>query len=962
MSERRPQEPHGTPARTTVFISGTSTDLKSFRRTVVDALLLIGIHPVAQDHFTPDHRTVEEMLREKIRDCDAVICLVGFVYGAERQHRPAGQPRRSYTQLEFDIAGELGKAVYRFLAEEHCDFDAMPEEPEELRLLQRDHRAALSGGNQLFRTFASKDALEKQILVIPFPHRVRPAPAGQPPRFLVPMTLPTTPNFIGRQDDLRQLDRAWDDPKTNVFTVHAWGGVGKTALVGHWLGLLARDGYRGMEVFYQYSFEGAAGDAFIERALRLFGDGEPAAGGTPEEKGARLADLVRQKRALLWLDGFEAVQEQDGAAGQIKSPALRALVCALAAYNPGLCVIGTRLPVSDLNEWAPTAPALELQHLPPAAGADLLQALEVVGPRAELEQAAREVHGHALSLNLLGSYLAESWFGDVRMRAEFQFLAEGSDSHKQARRIMESYEQHLAAKNRQALAALRLVSLFIRDARPESVKALLAAPAIPGLTDELAGLRPPQWNALVALLRKRKLLSEPPEGADLHGRATLTTHPLVREYFAEGLRRQHPAAFREGHHRLARHFADSVPQHEPDTTVQMGPLYLAIGHGCQAGLFDEMLDKIYWPRIKRGERHFNTKTLGAFNVDLAVLGRFFDEPWRRFHEPVRAAARRRLLYEVGFDLRALGRLDEAEEPLAEYLALCIQQEEWIDGAKVAGDLSLLYITLGRLGSALEPARTAVELADRSGCPFERVRARSNWVNALLQRDELATAEQAFHEAEQIVHEAEAAAAAAKGRGRRPTLQSYWFYELHLERRDYARVEELASQKPPELSSTGTPLLDLALANVALARARMGRAGQAADGGALLLDAASKLDSAHFAITQAGTKHHLPRVLLARATLHRTRREWDQAELQLQEARAVAAHGGMKIHLADVLLESTRLHLGRGDRPRAAVELERAADLVEELGYRRREADVDELKRALLAGAALSPAGTPGRPT
>ena len=55
------------------------------------------------------------MLRGKIAACDAVIHLAGECYGAEPVHREPAAPRRSYTQMEYDLARELGKPLYVFL-------------------------------------------------------------------------------------------------------------------------------------------------------------------------------------------------------------------------------------------------------------------------------------------------------------------------------------------------------------------------------------------------------------------------------------------------------------------------------------------------------------------------------------------------------------------------------------------------------------------------------------------------------------------------------------------------------------------------------------------------------------------------------------------------------------------------------------------------------------------------------
>jgi hypothetical protein len=90
-----------------VFVSGTSRDLGSYRKAISDILVRLDALPVDQDHFGPDYRSVIAMLRSEIDRCDAVICLVGGCYGYEPKERPADRPRRSYTQLEYEIVIEL---------------------------------------------------------------------------------------------------------------------------------------------------------------------------------------------------------------------------------------------------------------------------------------------------------------------------------------------------------------------------------------------------------------------------------------------------------------------------------------------------------------------------------------------------------------------------------------------------------------------------------------------------------------------------------------------------------------------------------------------------------------------------------------------------------------------------------------------------------------------------------------
>ena len=215
-----------------VFVSATSRDLGRYRRAVRDTLLTRGVFPDVQDHFPPDYRAVVEMLRDRITRCDAVICLVGFFYGAEPQHRPADRPRRSYTQLEFEIAVGLGKPVYVFLADEACPVDERPEEPEELRRLQLEHRDRLMARDELWQTFKSVEHLTQQVAEIRFPGLEAERP--RKPQNLPYPSLGTL--FKGREDFLAALrgrlegSPGWAAAVVATQAIHGLGGIGKSRL------------------------------------------------------------------------------------------------------------------------------------------------------------------------------------------------------------------------------------------------------------------------------------------------------------------------------------------------------------------------------------------------------------------------------------------------------------------------------------------------------------------------------------------------------------------------------------------------------------------------------------------------------------------------------------------------------------------------------------------------------------
>src|SRR5580704_15701764 len=234
----------------------------------------------------------------------------------------------------------------------------------------------------------------------------------------------TTTRLFGRDADLDWIEACWAEG-AHVATIVAWGGVGKSALVNAWLARLRDAGWRGAERVYGWSFYSqgtdrqTSADAFIEEALRWFGDADPRAG-SPWDKGERLASLVRRDRALLVLDGVEPLQwGPRPEVGRLKDPALEALVRELGAKNAGLCVMTSRVEVADLEGLAgEKVRALKLDHLGPESGAELLAARGAKGAVEELRAASLEYGGHCLALTLLGSYLRKAHEGDIRARGE----------------------------------------------------------------------------------------------------------------------------------------------------------------------------------------------------------------------------------------------------------------------------------------------------------------------------------------------------------------------------------------------------------------------------------------------------------------------------------------------------------------------------------------------------------------
>src|SRR5215831_14633059 len=463
------------------------------------------------------------------------------------------------------------------------------------------------------------------------PHRTSHTGTAKPPARLAPdkislARLPVTGSEIfGREEDITFLDDAWATPGVNVVTIVAWAGVGKSTLINHWLRRLAAERYRSAQLVFGWSFyrQGTSGDTssadeFIDAALTWFGDPDPRIG-TPWEKGERLAKLISHRRALLVLDGLEPLQNPPGPQeGRLREPALQALLRELAAFNTGLCVVTTRLPVADIAEHeGSSALRRELEQLSGEAGAKLLRALGVKGHEAMLRTANDEFHGHCLALTLLGSYLTDAYDGDIRRCREVsKRLAQDVRQGVHARKVMESYQTWFGKGPE--LSILRMLGLFDRPISESAFGALLRPPAICGLTESLTDLSPTERRTIFARLRRARLVA----GEDPHNPGQLDTHPLVREYFGEQLRSQQPEAWKECNQRLFDYYRALAPQ-LPQSFKDMEPLFLAVICGCHAGLYREALREVYIPRIQRGNASFAANVLGVRGALLSVLAHFF---------------------------------------------------------------------------------------------------------------------------------------------------------------------------------------------------------------------------------------------------------------------------------------------------------------------------------------------------
>ncbi|HQX49248.1 MAG TPA: TIR domain-containing protein, partial [Planctomycetaceae bacterium] len=611
--------------------------------------------------------------------------------------------------------------------------------------------------------------------------------------------------LIGREQELALLDLAFAQHQTAIVSLVAWGGVGKTMLVQHWLRRLQRAQWRGVKRVYAWSFfsqgtkedRQASEDLFLAYALEWFGvQCEPTI--SPWDKGRLLAEAVSREPTLLILDGIEPLQYPPGPmGGQLRAPGVQSLLKRLArnateGEQRGLCLATTREPLTDLadfqrREGSPWGSVLrvDLGNLTDEAGAALLHhaganragAAEIKPDDKELLAASRDVDGHALTLNLLGRFLARAHGGDIRRRDLVKFeeadrQVQGGTTFKMLATFVTWFANSGDFGARQ-LAILRMLGLFDRPADSGCIAELRKPRAIAGLTEPLFRITPrflglwkmhqplpdEDWNTALSFLCDFGLVSNLADAGEQT--QSLDCHPVIREFFSVKLRTQSPGTWESANLRVYDYLRAKVPIGTEPSLKDLDLLYQAVAHGCHAGLEEKTCTEVYSDRILQFDRHYSLRQFGVFGTDLVALACFFEQPWSQLSSEMSPGAQSFVFNEVGTRLRALGRIAEAIQPLTSSLRIDLTHNEWRSAAISCCNLSDTYLALGNIIDATSLAKRAVEYANR--CSVDRYIHSYRESNAFVmvtcsfprhaytyfQGGDRTTAGQMFHESERL---------------------------------------------------------------------------------------------------------------------------------------------------------------------------------------------------------------------
>ena len=793
-------------------------------------------------------------------------------------------------------------------------------------------------------------------------------PLGKPhfQRTIHSDALPTVEGkLFGRKDELALLDEALLDADTHVVQFVASGGTGKTKLLRHWLD----DNHDKIEALIAWSFysQGSSEDKqisatpfFIQALKSLRADKAISDFNTEEEKGEYIANLLRERRCLLVLDGLEPLQQVGcGMRGELKDRAIRKMLRCLVGDHSSLCIITTRLPVHELKGRRRVVQH-DLQNLAPEDGIALLRSFTepypVHGRDEDMLAAVEEYGRHALALHLLGNALATYLDGDVRKRDTLgELIGDYDDTELHAFKVMQAYEQWL--EGTVELKLLYLLGLFDHPVGQEVLEVLWEA-EIPELTE---GVEKKAW--LVArrdLLGKFQIMSRHEGWGNL-----FDCHPLVREYFGRQLKENEGDVWRQAHTVLYEYYK-GLPEklcgkYLPDTLEEMQPLFRAVAHGCLAGYMSESFHEIYFMRIERGTKIYlkNKPT-----ERLQLLSLFFEVTWSQVSSKLDTATNSVIAEWSGMELWRLGRLYEAIPLFKSRLKFGYkyQNDDIIVG--ITTNLIEIYNCLGLLNESMI-------LANAFDSYLEGIKYETDFkkITALCSKAETFHKLGKYKDAQVLFEAASEIQANRKGKDKPKELLSFHgfqYCQLLIDIGQYEKAYGL-SRSMISIASNHKSHNDVCLgaicAGAILMRVPYGN----------LRAAIEQLDYAIATFRILDQSYDWwPYALIYRVEYFRCNCNYEAATADLLEVYEIAKSSSMRLHLTDYHLEMSRLILAieadsaqyndaTPDRKQRALPIEiadpdepgiltleghiqAANKLIQDTGYYRRDTELAELKQ------------------
>jgi aspartate 1-decarboxylase len=459
-----------------VFLSSTAVDLVAYRQVADDTILRLSQQTLVMERFGPLPDEPVNACERKAQECDVLVCIVAYRYGFEPE---AG--KGSITRREVEAAHAAGRDVLVWIvADDHVwserkEQDRLTDptvlaDPERIAAVARSVQQLQEFKTWLRRTFVcdtftTPDDLGRK-LAVTLSKYAREDNAGRLPATALARSesrivhaLHPAPHFHGREallEDLSGWVSGLASPTCRVWALVGPGGCGKTA-VAERLVAAKKPGEANLLVWSFYEQPDA--NAFLRECNHLFlGEEEGPAGERLEQLERGLRD---GRPHLIVLDGLEQVQEDAGGKrllGELFDHTLKRLLRALAiGLGQSRALVTSRFPLVDLEDWTNKGyRETPIDNLFPDAAVAVLRGWGVVGRGEALVEAAAQVGYHALSVEVIGSYLRSFAEGRIEEVEKFQLdIVKGHDIRAaRLARILAYYSEQLPDDERDLLSEL----------------------------------------------------------------------------------------------------------------------------------------------------------------------------------------------------------------------------------------------------------------------------------------------------------------------------------------------------------------------------------------------------------------------------------------------------------------------------------------------------------------------------
>jgi len=520
---------------------------------------------------------------------------------------------------------------------------------------------------------------------------------------------PPEPNFVGRVDMLTKITEWYKNPEVRIGALIGWGGVGKSALVRQWYDSLEENKIQPDGIFWWGFYRNAFLDQFLNALLRYVSQEkiDPDSIKSNWEKTERIKEYISQGAYLIILDGLEQMQKSESGdefGKMLHGECIELLHYLADAPKAGLCLITTRFPLKDLENWSEdsykTLPLVDLS-LPDAIA--MLRKRGVKGSDNDLKEVVERYRGHALSLTSVAGYLKRYYDGEIKHAPDIKFVFGDEKRFEDVNKLLRKYGEKMKEFE---LVFLNIFSLFRREVTENEFTGVFRHKIEDtSFNDVLVKMSDLDFKDLVDGLVEWRLISYD-ETKDSY-----STHPLIKAYFETSFVEKDR---RLCHKRIHEYFGEHAPE-KPETLEEMQPLFEQVYHGCAAGLYDKSLEEVYWPKIHRRNEHFIIYKLGAWETDLSLIRNFFPNgEFAQLSLVSKKSDQSWLLSSAGLSLLNTGRPKEAEETILTGIRMIIASKDWKNASGGYQNLADLQFRMGEIRKGFESTKSALEMAEKVG--------------------------------------------------------------------------------------------------------------------------------------------------------------------------------------------------------------------------------------------------------